>query len=108
MTLYISSLLTILLISALAAWLINESQKRLEAANNGIIEKLDSDNLDLRNRMYATKGQPPAGVDMKSAYTQEQAEKKDKQNSSPKRIPIDPIQQMEDRLDPPPKEIIPR
>lgn len=63
--LYISSLLTILLLAIGAVWRIHEAYKYT-------IDGLRADNKDLRDRLFQKNALPPSGVDLTEKYEERQ------------------------------------
>lgn len=67
--LYVSSLVLILLAASASVWVIRQSYVFT-------IDGLRTDNKDLRDRLFQSKGLPPTGVNVTEQYQEKQAEKK--------------------------------
>lgn len=63
-----------------------------------LLADLRCDNIDLRNRMYASKGQPPAGVDMKADYAERRQARDERRRNPAQKSAPDPMKAMRDRL----------
>lgn len=79
---------------ALSAFLLWQQRAHYEA----LLRDVRADNLDLRGRMFVSKGQPPPGVDMKEAHEERRAERKERQNDPARKSAPDPTWRMRRRL----------
>lgn len=67
--LFIVSLVLIALAAAGAVWILRSVYERAIAV-------LTADNIDLRNRLFISKGQAPSGVDVTAQYVEKAEERK--------------------------------
>lgn len=87
-TLYISSLLTVLLLSSGAVWMIHHAYKKQ-------IEGLWADNKDLRDRLFQKNNIPPSGVDLTEKYVaRQEAEQARRNDPNPQKKQLGPIEQL--------------
>jgi hypothetical protein len=75
-----------LLTLAACAFLLWQQRRHYEA----LLRDVRADNLDLRGRMYASKGQPPPGVDMKEVHEEKKAAAARRQSDPALRSAPDP------------------
>lgn len=88
MTIYISSLVIILLCAISAVWLIHRSFQQTNAL-------LVADNLDLRSRLFISKGFPPAGVNVTEQYIEKKEEQKQQsETGKPRRKTQGPLERV--------------
>lgn len=85
-------MLVVLLIALLAVcgYLLRQQRAHYES----LLADVRADNLDLRGRMFASKGQAPPGVDLKEQYVQKQVEKAERREGGgvERAEPIDALQ----------------
>ena len=83
-TLFISALIVVLLACAGSVYIVNHVYTR-------IITVLQSDNVDLRSRLFISRGQAPVGVDLTEQYIEKREEQK---QDKPKRKTQGPLERV--------------
>ena len=90
-TLFITSLITTILLASGAVWRIHEAYRLT-------IDGLRSDNKDLRDRLFQSKALPPSGVDLTEKYEARQERINAHQGEQPRgKKALGPIEQLEAR-----------
>lgn len=90
-TLFISSLILILLAAGGAVWMIHKSYSLT-------VEGLRADNKDLRDRLFQKNNIPPSGVDLTEKYEERQERERERRNDpNPQKKALGPIEQLTDR-----------
>ena len=90
-TLFISSLVLILLTAGGAVWMIHHSYTLT-------FEGLRADNKDLRDRLFQKNNQPPSGVDLTEKYEARQEREQARRNDpNPPKKQLGPLEQLHNR-----------
>lgn len=63
-----------------------------------VIRELRAVNVDLLNRLYVSKGQPPVGVDVRREYEEKKQQRDERRRDPAQKSAIDPTQGMRNRL----------
>jgi len=90
-TVFISSLVVIVGISASAVWLIHRAYIHT-------IDGLRSERKDLLDRLFQSKAMPPSGIDLTQKYeARQEREKEQRENPNRGKRPLGPIEQLTDK-----------
>lgn len=65
---------------------------------NALLDRVEADNRDLRDRMFATRNLPPAGVDMKAEREEKQQERRQRAADPTLKSAPDPTYKMRQTL----------
>jgi hypothetical protein len=61
-----------------------------------VIDTLSADNIDLRNRLFISKGQPPTGIDVTAQYEEKKEVERVRRQSDPQKKSANPLQRIRD------------
>jgi hypothetical protein len=86
----ITFVFVVAVILAACGFLLRQQRAHYES----ILRDVRADNLDLRARMFASKGYPPPGVDMKAAHEEKQAERQQRRSDPAQKSAPDPAWRM--------------
>lgn len=84
--------------SALAFAAVVTALVLMRAHYEALLRDVRADNRDLRDRMYLSKGQPPAGVDVRAAHEEKQAERRARASDPALKSAPDPTWKMRRQL----------